>query len=331
MSFFDFLSTNNEGSPQFQDDFGFDDLNVNPNADTMFQTGCNKYILSSRNFYKFASSDDIKMNEILLEDFFKYEKMPIFNVTNSPLPSTVASISETPSPKTSPQKAKTPRTLLKKRPAYDFDSELSEAESDYHPDDDEEEDEGFTSKRVSTRSTRRYSRKNTQDSLIFSDYDSEKTLSSNQNKMKNHQGSIAGKIKKECKFDQETGRNTRLFEGATQNLSKEKKEEFRKWASKYSKTDKTWNALKKFFASNKGFAVIFVKMVALFLSGDCKNEFEEWLSHGQMSNQTKTLLKEKKNKDFYILKFSLLIDEIQGRVPDFRNEIKKSRKTLKVL
>ena len=43
MSFFDFLPTDNEGFPQFQDNLVFDDLSINPDAEAMFQAGCNKY------------------------------------------------------------------------------------------------------------------------------------------------------------------------------------------------------------------------------------------------------------------------------------------------
>jgi hypothetical protein len=330
MNFFDFPSFENEESPRLNDNLAFDNLSFNPDAEVMFQTGCNKYMLSSRNLYKSASPEEIKMNEILLEDLFKHEKMPIFTLSNSPLPSTVASISEISTPKTTLKKAKKSKTLLKKRGAYyDLDSEISVVESDYSPDHEDQEEE-YTNKRFSTRASRRFSRKNTQDSLTFSDSSSEKTIINNQNKMKNHQGSIAGKIKKECKRDEETDENTRLFNEATQDLSEEKTEEFRKWASKYNKKDKTWNALKKFFASNREFAVVFVNMTGLFLSEGYKDEFEEWLGQGQMSSQTKVLLKEKDNKEFYALKFSLTLDEIQGKVSDFRNEIKKSRKSLKV-
>jgi len=71
-------------------------------------------------------------------------------------------------------------------------------------------------------------------------------------------------------------------------------------------------------------------MINNFLSEDFKDEYEEWLNHSQMSIQTKALLKEIESKEFYSSKFSLIIDEIQGRVDDFENEIKKSRKFLKV-
>jgi len=149
--------------------------------------------------------------------------------------------------------------------------------------------------------------------------------------MKNHQGSIAIKIKKACQRDHKNDRNTRLFDEATQDLSEEKREEFREWAATYRKNQKTWKTLKGFLASHKEFGVIFVKMVTLFLSEAYQNEYEEWLSQAKMNLPTKVLLREKDSKDFYLWKFSLTIDEIQGKVYDYENEIKRSRKCIKVL
>jgi len=326
MSFFDFMTTENDRSP-----LSFNDLDANSEAEMMFQNEFKKNILFSRDFYQYASHDEIKMNEILLQDFFKSERLPIFALSNSPknektpmhiqanssFPSTVASNSEN-----FPWEVLTPKPLLKKRKAYELESDFS-VESEYIP---EEEEELVSIKTPTARSTRRPHPKNSQDSSISPD--SGFLSQDSQNKMKNHQGSIAGQIKKACKRDQ---RNTKLFDEATRDLSEEKKEKFREWASTYRKNQKTWSTLKKFLSSHKEFAVIFVKMITCFLSEDYKDEYEEWVSQSQMSAQTKALLQEKESKDFYILKFSLTIDEIQGKVCDFGYEIKKSRKFLKEL
>jgi len=141
----------------FQNHLGFDDLNINPDAETMFLNGCKKNVLLSRNFYQYATSDEIKMNEMLLEDYFKYEKMPAVTQSNSPLPSTVGSVSEA-----SPQNIE---ALLRKRNDDELASDFS-VESDYIT----EEEEEFISRKVSNPH-----RKNLQEkSLIYFEF----TLSS---------------------------------------------------------------------------------------------------------------------------------------------------------
>jgi len=150
-----------------------------------------------------------------------------------------------------------------------------------------------------------------------------------QNKMKNHQGSIAGKIKRLCQKNERTGDDTRIFKEATGSLSLVKREEFREWTSKLHKSYKTWKTLAKFLSSNLSFGIIFVDMINLFLSERFRSEYEEWLDQGQMNRLTRLLLKDPSNKEFYITKFNLIIDDLSGVVLDISSEINKSRKSLK--
>jgi len=149
------------------------------------------------------------------------------------------------------------------------------------------------------------------------------------NKMKNHPGTIAAKIKRLCQKNKETGHDTRLFRMATFNESAEKREEFREWTSKLDKRFKTWETLTKFLHSNSEFGILFVTMIHLFLSSKFQNEYEEWLDQGQMNNQTKRTLRDQDNKDFFITKFSLIIDDMFGIISDLPTEISKPRKFLK--
>ena len=150
-----------------------------------------------------------------------------------------------------------------------------------------------------------------------------------QNKMKNHQGAIAGKIKKLCKKDKKTGCNTRLFERATANLTDEQKEEFREWMATYQKKDKTWTSLRTFLSSKREFGEVFVDMIDLLLSEEFEAEYKQCLEEGKMSDSAKAMLSQQENKNFYRLKFALIMDEIQGKALNYENEIRKSRKTLK--
>ncbi len=150
-----------------------------------------------------------------------------------------------------------------------------------------------------------------------------------QNKMKNHQGAIAGKIKKLCKKDKKTGENNKLFERATQGLTDEEKEEFQNWVATYQKKDKTWVSLQRFLESSSKFGIIFVDMIDLLLSEEFESEYQKCLDEGKMSDNAKEMLKQKENKEFYRMKFALIMDGIQGKALNYDNEIRKSRKTLK--
>ena len=152
-----------------------------------------------------------------------------------------------------------------------------------------------------------------------------------QNRMKDHQGMIAAKIKKSCKLNKKTGEETRLFKVATQNEPKEEKEEFRKCALTYQKANKTWKKLKGFLASNPKFGALFASMAILLLSDEFEKEYEAFINEGKLNKNNKELLKEKSSKDFYRSKFDLAINEILGFPIDFENEIKKSRKSLQLL
>jgi len=150
-----------------------------------------------------------------------------------------------------------------------------------------------------------------------------------QNRMKDHQGMIAAKIKKSCKRNKKTGEETRLFMVATQGFPEEEKEEFRKWACSYKKKYKTWKKLKEeFLMKNPKFGILFAHMAFLLLSEEFEKEYEAFINEGKMSKLNKDLLKEKGSKEFYRSKFDLAIDEMLGVPMDFENEIKKSRKTL---
>jgi len=77
------------------------------------------------------------------------------------------------------------------------------------------------------------------------------------------------------------------------------------------------------------FGEIFVDMIKLFLSESYQVEYEEWLDHGQMKKQTRVLLTEQSNKEFYLTKFNLIIEKLSGKVGDVSDGISKSRKSLK--
>ncbi len=220
MSFFDFILTENDQSFHFQDDLEFDDSHIDPESEIMFQNTYKKNVLLSRNLYQYATNDEIQMNEILLEDFFRYEKVPIFKLANSPkhektpvtltnqnsspFPSTMASSSDTPL-----QMVQTPKNLLQKRKTlYDLESDFS-VESDFIPEEEEEEFAVFSRKATPARSTQKSHHGSPQESLVSPK--SGCSPQDSQNKMKNHQGSIAGKIKKECRRYQVHPFTTELF------------------------------------------------------------------------------------------------------------------------
>jgi len=276
------------------------DLNVNPDAETLFRRGFEVFTFNSKEYYQNATLPEMTIYKSLMEDYFKYEKIPDTKAFLSLFPS-----------KPSPEILNSEETESSSLQGIE---EESEGEIDYIP---IEEDFEFSA----TRRQKNSLSKRSSDSTSFDS-------STVQNKMKNHQGTIAGKVKKFCKLDKRTG-STRLFEEATKDLTAEKKEKFRKWALSYQKTCRTWNVLRKFLSSNAEFGGLFATMAILLLSEDFKNEYEECINKGQMGEKTKALLREQNSKDFYIEKFKLTIKTLQGNTHDFENEIKKHRKTQK--
>ncbi len=146
---------------------------------------------------------------------------------------------------------------------------------------------------------------------------------SRQNMMRNNQGSIAGKVKKECQRE-----DSRLFAQATEGLCEMERAEFRSWVSNLNKKFKTWETIQSFLKTHLVFGDIFVKMIKLFLSEEFRTEYEESLRRGQMKKKTQDFLRIKENKEFYARKFSLIMAQLQGTVLNIRNDMKKSRKTL---
>ncbi len=151
-------------------------------------------------------------------------------------------------------------------------------------------------------------------------------IESGQNKMKNHPGTIAEKIKRSCQKN--LGQDSRLFIIATINLTSEGKEKFRQWTSTFNKNYKTWKLLKDFLGLNLEFGEIFVRMIHLFLSPEFKSEYEEWLEKAQMTQQTKMVLRDDSNKEFFMRKFFLILQENNENISI---EINKSRKSLKLI
>lgn len=146
---------------------------------------------------------------------------------------------------------------------------------------------------------------------------------SRQNIMRNNQGSIAGKVKKECQRE-----DSRLFARATEGLCEMERAEFRRWVSNLNKKFKTWETIQSFLKTHLVFGETFVKMIKLFLSEEFRTEYEESLRRGQMKKKTQDFLRIKENKEFYARKFSLIMAQLQGTVLNIRNDMKKSRKTL---
>jgi len=150
-----------------------------------------------------------------------------------------------------------------------------------------------------------------------------------QNQMKNHQGTFCGKIKKLCHPNKETGEDSRLFRFVTFDLTPEKREAFRKWAMTYKKANKTWKKLKEFMGSSPEFGVLFAWMIIFLFTETFKNEYEECIREGSMSEKNKVLLREQASKDFFIYKFTLIRDELMGFANGFEQNIKMSREKQK--
>ena len=281
--------------PNIFEEINYHMLDIKPDAETLWRRGFDVFTFNSKEFTKNATLSERKIYQILMDDYFQYEKVPDTNAFLSLFPVIPVLNSQ-----------ETESSSLREIE--------EESETDYIP---FEEDFEFTPRKPKNSLSKRSS-----DSTSF---DSNTV----QNKMKNNQGTIAGKIKKSCKVDRKTGRNTRLFEEAAKNLTEDKKEKFRKYALSYKKTFRTWSKLKEFLSLNAEFGGLFAKMAILLLSEDFKNEYEECIIQGQMGEKTKDLLREQSSKDFYIEKFSLMINILQGNPHDFENEIKKHRKFLK--
>jgi hypothetical protein len=152
-----------------------------------------------------------------------------------------------------------------------------------------------------------------------------------QNRMKNHPGSIAAKIRRLSQVNKKTGCESRIFNLATMHLTSQKREEFRSFTTRFHKTFKTWAALSKFLGSNSECGVIFVNMINLFLSEDFSDEYEEWLNQSQMNQETKIFLRTQVNKRYYNTKFSMLRDELLGVSSECPNAINKTKKFLKIM
>ena len=251
----------------------------------------------------------MKMYGILMEDYLKHEKVPdrsSFLSLFSPIPSPLKS-AEVPSQVFSYGETESSSLQGGSQPEYLSESDLLPGQNE----DSEAEESECNSQR----------KKSSDKSSVAS--------GKLQNKMKNHQGTIAGKIKRSCRRDMKTGRNTRLLEEGMKDLPPDKIEKFRKWAMSFEKTYRTWNKLKEFLTSNLEFGGIFANMAILLLSEGFQNEYEECINKGQMGEKSKALLREKSSKNFYIEKFSLIIDTLQGNANDFESEIKKNKKSLK--
>jgi len=145
-----------------------------------------------------------------------------------------------------------------------------------------------------------------------------------QNAMRNHQGAIAGKVKKLCQQA-----NSQLFARATETLNKGQKEEFKIWVGTYHKNDKTWITIKSFLNTNLYFGDCFVKMICLFLSEEFRIEYEESLGQGRMNEETQDLLKEEESKVFYRQKFTLIMNELKEGVAKIGDDIKKPRRAFR--
>ncbi len=318
------------------------DINVNPETEAMFQRTFEAFTLSSKKYLSNVNGDEAKICEMLLEDYMKHSKTPEHSYAMSPMPSTTESTTYHSDDNSSPQVplevVKTPKRTLKKR-AY---KELSDNESDYNPEGDDDYEEVFvTQKKSAAASKKRPTRKASEESFDSDDSRSTKhsekelecswSTKGGQNKMKNNQGTFAGKMKALCKKDKDTNQDTRLFAEATAEFAAEEKEEFRTWANSYDKKWKTWATLKSFLASKQKFGVVFVNMIILFLSERFRKEYDEFITNGHMGKDTKNLLRRQDSKAFYTSKFNLVLDELHGEQTNFEHSIKKSRKSLKVL
>ncbi len=282
---------------------------ISPAIETRFRLGFDLFTFSSKEYLKNASLAESKMYGILMQDYMKREEIPdrnaflsLFTPVSSPIKPAVVEV---------PVEASLNQEETDSSSIQEGSPPESENESDYLPGEDEE--------RIVPEDNLR---KKSSDKSFLS-------LNSVQNKMKNNQGTIAGKVKKSCRIDKRTGRNTRLFEEATKNLTAEKKTRFRKYALTYKKTYRTWSKLMEFLSLNAEFGSLFANMAILLLSDDFKNEYEECINKGKMNANTKAFLREQENKDFYIRKFNAMIDTLKGNAIDFENEIKKHRKALK--
>jgi len=292
--------------------------------------------------YKDIDPEDKKMAQILLEESSKFEsskfaKLPAVLQVNSPLVSTCESSGKSSEDKVSTQVSlmdyENPKETLNKRGFEEFNSGDSDAGSVYSP-----EEEIFEPKTRRGKGGLKPVRRLSEDSIAS--YNSKSTRASEkdevnfspaqggQNKMKNHQGTFSSKIKQECKLDRFTNEETRLFSEVTQHLDEEKKEAFRKYASLYKKNDKTWKALIQYFKTELEFGLLFIKMILRFLSDDFRAEYDEFIRKGKMNGESKQLLAKQSSKHFFIEKFTLVFEEVQGKACNFEHSIKKSRKTL---
>ena len=251
---------------------------------------------------KLFSFEPLKESEVFFNNK-EFSKEETFSQSNAPLASTYDSNTQV----STIESAEKPSEVLGKRNFVDLNSCFFDSEEDiYIPASIEEEEEEVV--------------------LAY------QTPSKNvQNQMKNHPGSIAAKIRRLAQVDKKTGSESRIFSLATMHLAPQKREEFRKFTTKFHKTFKTWSALGKFLGSNSECGIIFVNMINLFLSETFNAEYEEWLNGSQMNQETKVFLKNQVNKKYYNTKFSMLRDELLGVSSECPNAINKTRKFLKIM
>ena len=284
-----------------------------PNIDQFFQR-----TTLNNNFESEIFGDEFDANKLFSCDPFKeyelsfnnkeYSKQETFTQTDSHLLSTWDSNTYM-SSQGSCEEAKIPKEILGKRNLADLNSSFSDDGDVYLPTSNEEEEE--------------------EEEVVVSKVQT--PCKNVQNKMKNHPGSIAAKIRRLAQTNKKTGSDSRIFNLATMHLTAQKREEFRKFTTNFHKTYKTWTALSKFLGKIPEFGAIFVNMINLFLSESFTSEYEEWLAQSQMNQETKTLLRDQVNKKYYIAKFSMIRDELLGVSSEMPNAINKTRKFLKIM
>lgn len=188
-----------------------------------------------------------------------------------------------------------PRSILKKRPYREIETE--ESESQYFPSsEDENNDTEDEYKPSGAKKNQTKGRKRVKTETR------EPEGSTKQNRMKNNQGTAAQRVKHLITSEEENG-GTEFFRELTIELSEKEKQELRNFAKTINKQSKTWNALEKTFKTNLKYGLIFICMIIRFFDPKNPKYFEEWLQFGKTSDKTKKLLNDPENKYFYIEKF----------------------------
>ena len=169
--------------------------------------------------------------------------------------------------------------------------EENDSDEDYQP----KEVKKSKGKRAMNRNERRYAQ----------------SCLTKQNKMKNHQGTSAQKVKQLILTDPEIG-GTPFFQQYSINLKMEEIQNLRNFVMTLNKQSKTWTSLEKFLKTDPKCGTQFLSMILAFFDINNPVYFNEWLNSGKMCEKTKKLLREPNNKIFYIEKFkkmSLYQDE----------------------